>query len=219
MAKMNFYSDIPVSFFPAVLHKHSGKKIEFSADFKVTIPIEQIPFNIECFTEKNDEYALYFETGDIKKDLEAVTDSFFSTLYPDSKITIGAHFDENGRFFFDFHMYSHRVIFHSSDIELSVAEMEYVYRALEQYAEEHNITLPGQQLTWRERLSGELNEVLEAYIEEIPSDVLSMMADMVRDDVLDYLEDDEEQRKTDRMNGELAAKYFWKAIRKKLAAQ
>ena len=218
MAEIKLYNFIPDNFFPEVLHKHCDGRIDVRADFKITIPVDQLPFNIEYFSDKEDDYTLYFESTDIKNELEAVTDSFFSTLYPNCKITIGAHFDERGCFSFDFHLYSRRLIYHDSDIELSVAEMEHVRHALEQYAEAHNISLPGKSQTWRERLSNELEETLRAYVDGMPSDMISMITKYVREDILDHLEADEEQRKHDTMDGDLAAKYFWEAIRRKLPA-
>lgn len=218
MAIIKISEDIPQSCYSPVVRKYSAKKLYCYTEFVLSIPLDQIRFTLSV-AEPDKTFPLRFQSEDIMPQLDALSDSFFSIFYLGGLIMADMHFDRYGRFGMYFIVTdssgkSHYI----EDFELQQAETDYFLDKVKECAEANGIALPFQSFSWHDRMERELDDVLDAYIEDIPIDVYRLMQKLVRDEVLEALEADEEQRKTDSMDGGLAAKYFWEAVSKKLTA-
>lgn len=219
MAVIEIHAQIPKVSVSPVLRQYCEKLWHIDAEFKLTIPFDQLNMHIvDTYTEKID-YPLHFSTNDLKPQLDAMSNNFFSALYPDEVITGDIHFGTKPLFGFYLVATNPYHVRYIEDIFLSPEETNHLCSIAVEYASANGIHLPGQLLSWRERMGSELEEVLCAYADKIPSGVLSALLPFVREDVLDALEADEQQRQTDMVDGDLVVKYFWKALIDKISTK
>ena len=212
MAAIKIHANIPQSCIPTVLRDHCEKIRNLDADFNLSIPFSQLNITIaSTYTEKT-QYPLHFTTVDLKPQLDAISDGFFSTLYPDAIITGDIHLGTKALFGFYLIVTSPDRVHYIEDIFLSPEETNHLCSAAVEFATVNSIRLPGQPLSWRDRMGAELEEVLCSYVDETPSSVISKLLPFVRENVLDALEADEQQRQADMVDDELVVKYFWKAV-------
>ena len=216
MATIKISAEIPESCIPAVLRKHCKKYGHTDADFILTLPFDQLNIPIVSTRTEKTSSPLHFITDDLKPQLDALSKDFFSTLFPDSVITGDIRLETDSRFGFYLIVISEAHKHYIEGICLTPEETNHLCSAAAEYAAANGIKLPGQPLSWRERMSLELEEVLCSYIDETPASVISSLLPFVRENVLDALEADELQRQADMLNDALAVKYFWRAVAEKM---